>query len=71
DTALHSADVNEEIVVENRKLTITGEHLANLTKGPVMLEIYREEETPLRNKLKTNGKLTLSYSLKRQFNLVE
>lgn len=71
DTSLFSADVNEEILVENGKFAVTAEHLANLTKGPVMLEIYREEEIPLDGESKHSGKLTLTYSIKREFVLVD
>ncbi|HEV7331074.1 MAG TPA: hypothetical protein VGN63_08555 [Flavisolibacter sp.] len=71
DTSLFSADVNEEIIVENGKIAITAEYLDKLTKGPVMLEIYREEEKPLNGESRHSGKLTITYSLKREFTLIE
>ncbi len=71
DTSFQSADVNEEVVVEDGKIDITADHLANLTKGPVVLELYREQENPVGNNSKNRGKLTMTYSLKRQFVLAE
>lgn len=69
DTAMQSADVNEEVLVQEGKLSITEEHFANLTEGPVYLEIYREQEQLVRNEARGGGKLLITYALKRQFNL--
>ena len=71
DTSHLSADVNEEVIVEDGKIAITAEHLANLTKGPVLLEINRVVEKPLKGKSNKGGKLTITYSLKREFTMVE
>lgn len=71
DTSLFSADVNEEIMVENGKIAITAEYLDNLTKGPVLLEIHREDEQPLQGESRSSGKLIITYRLKREFTLVE
>jgi hypothetical protein len=70
DTAMQSADVNEDILVEEGKLSISDEHLANLTDGPVYLEIYREQEQLVRNGARGGGKLVITYALKRQFNFL-
>lgn len=69
DTAMESADVNEDVLVQEGKLSITEEHFANLTEGPIYLEIYREQEQLVRNEAKGGGKLLVTYALKRQFNL--
>jgi hypothetical protein len=71
DTAYESDDVNEVVAVEGGKLEITARHLANLTKGPVVLEIYSEDERALAKGPKNSGRFTLTYGLKRQFDLVE
>lgn len=71
DTSLHSAGVNEEVVIEDGRIQITEEHLRHLTKGPVTLEIYREEERPVKSNKTAYGKFTMSYGLRRYFNLVD
>lgn len=71
DTSLHSSGVNEELLVEGGMLEITEEYLSNLTKGPVTLEIYREEERPVKESESHYGKFIMNYGLRRQFNLVE
>lgn len=70
DTAMQSADVNEDILVEDGRVSISDEHLANLTEGPVYLEIYKEQEQLVRNGAKGGGKLVITYALKRQFNFL-
>ena len=71
DTALFSADINEELRVENGKIEITEKLVANLTKGPVILEIYSEEERPFHPGPKSTGKLTITYGLRRHIHLTE
>ena len=71
DTSHSSLDVNEEILIENGEIEIDETKLANLTKGPVNLEIYREEERAIGNGSKEGGRLLITYSLKRQFELVK
>lgn len=71
DTSLRSAGVNEELLIEEGIVEITKEFLRLLTKGPVTLEIYREEERPVKRGSKHSGKFTLTYGLRRHFNLVE
>ncbi len=71
DTDYESADVNEEVWPQKGQLNITKEHLANLTKGPVVLEIYQEVEKAIEGSRRYTGKLSLTYGLKREFQLVE
>lgn len=70
DTSYATADVNEEIVIEKGEIHIDEEKLANLSTGPVTLEIYREEKRPLKNASKAGGRILITYSLRRQFELV-
>ncbi len=69
DTSMQSADVNEDVLMEEGRIAITEDHLANLTEGPVYLELYREQEQLVRNRAKGGGKLVITYALKRQFTL--
>jgi len=71
DTSYTTVDVNEEILVEDGKLSITAEMLANLSSGPIVLEILKEEEKPLKNASREGGRLLISYGLRREFELVD
>lgn len=66
DTSFDTNDFNEMVSVENGKLQITASMLRELKPGPVSMEITREEE-----KLDRNGKIWISYSLRREFELIE
>jgi hypothetical protein len=70
DTAMGTDDVNEDVLVEEGRISITEEYLANLAAGPIYLEIYREQEELVRNGARGGGKLAITYALKRQFNLI-
>ena len=70
DTSFTSRDVNEEMQVENGEINITKKQLANLVAGPVTLEIYSEDERPLKQTATEDGRVLLLYNLRRQFDLV-
>ena len=71
DTAFNTRDVNEEMMVDSGEIIITRRLLSNLKNGPVTLEIYREEEHPVKNGSKEGGRILITYSLKRQFELTD
>jgi hypothetical protein len=71
DTDYESADVNEEIVPENGVVEVTEQHLSNLTKGPIVLEIYQEVERNISGNGHQTGRFSLTYGLRRQLSLVE
>lgn len=71
DTSYASDDVNEELLVEDGIISITEEQLQNIKKGPVALEIYREEEREVGTPSKSIGKFKMIYSLKRDFTFIE
>jgi hypothetical protein len=71
DTDYESADVNEEIVPENGVVEVTEQHLSNLTKGPIVLEIYQEVERNISGNRQQTGRFSLTYGLRRQLSLVE
>jgi hypothetical protein len=71
DTAFTSRDVNEELNVENGELLITTKMWRSLDAGPITLEIHREEEVPLKRAGKEEGRLVITYSLKREFEAIE
>ncbi|MGZ8559231.1 MAG: hypothetical protein ACXWWC_12895 [Chitinophagaceae bacterium] len=69
DTSFYSRDIDKTDTVRNEKITITEMDLANLKNGPVHIEIFKEEERPLKETTKAGGWLSLSYSIKRVFEL--
>lgn len=69
DTSLHSAGVNEDVEVKNGDLHVDEGLLKNLSAGPVTMEISREELRPLENLSGQTGRLLLTYTIRRQFEL--
>jgi hypothetical protein len=65
DTSFDSNDFNELITVENGILNITESMLKELTPGPISVEITREQEN-----LYKNGKIWMSYTLRKEFELL-
>jgi hypothetical protein len=66
DTSFATNDFNELVDVENGRLQLTASMFKDLTPGPISMEITREEEKPDKN-----GKIWISYSIRREFELVE
>lgn len=64
DTSFKTTDINEEYTVENGQIVISKEALRKVANGPVTLELVKEETQSL-----PNGKLTLSYTLRRELEL--
>lgn len=71
DTSLYSEGVNEEMRIENGTVNITEQELRKLMNGPVILEIYREEEKPIRGNSGMGGKFSMTYGIKREFELTD
>jgi hypothetical protein len=64
DTSFRTTDINEEYTAENGQILIPGEALKKVANGPITLELVKEE-----TKYLPNGKLTLSYTLRRELEL--
>ena len=71
DTSFATPDINEDLLVENSEIRIDDEKLANLSNGPITLEVYREEEKQLKGVSKKGGRILMTYSLRRQFEFVD
>lgn len=71
DTAFSNNDVINLVEVNNGELHITDRMLRQLKSGPVSMEIYREQERPLKETPKAGGKIFISYGLQRDFELLE
>jgi hypothetical protein len=69
DTAFYSRGIDRIDTLRNDSLIITPRDFENLRNGPVYLEIHKDEERPLQEPGKAGGRLSMSYSLKRVFEL--
>lgn len=70
DTSFVTNDVGEEVEAVNGVLKITPEMWQALKPGPIVFEIYREEEIDLSTFSKEGGLMTITYGLKREFTAV-
>lgn len=68
DTSFSTMDIDRLQLAENGNLQLTKRDLKILAAGPVTLYLIKETEHPVKN---GNGKITVSYSLKREFELVD
>lgn len=71
DTAFRSNGINDIDTVKNGELTFSEKRLKNLKNGPVHLELFQEEEWALKNNWRGGGRLSITYGLKREFELVD
>jgi len=71
DTAFESSGFNDMVPVENGRINIDKNILSNIRKGPVVLELYLEQEKPLTQRTQTGGKISITYGLKKEFELTD
>lgn len=69
DTSFVSRDINEVDTVKNGRLVIMAERLSALVGGPIHLQLYREIEKPVKNGTREGGKISITYAVKREFEL--
>jgi hypothetical protein len=69
DTSFTSHDINDVDTVKNGRLIISAERLSALKSGPINLQFYKELEKPIKNGTREGGKLSITYGLKREFEL--
>ena len=69
DTSFYSRGIDKTDTIRNSRITITQMDLKNLKNSPVYMEIYKDEERPLKETTKAGGRLSLSFGLKRVFEL--
>lgn len=70
DTSFNSPDVNEPVWAKDGRIRVTEDMLRRLANGPIILELHMEKASPLKQPTKAGGRLTIYYSLKREFELV-
>jgi len=71
DTSFYSRGIDRLDTVHNGKIIITRQDLDNLKNGPISLEFYREDEKLLKEVTKEGGRLSISYGLRRVFELTD
>ena len=69
DTSFYGRGIDRVDTVRNGLVNISQAALNSLRNGPVYLEFYKEEEWPLKETLLPGGRFTLSYAVKRVFEL--
>jgi hypothetical protein len=69
DTASFSEGIDRIDTIKNGRITISKTELARLINGPVRLEISKEDEKSIRNGTSQGGRISISYGIKREFEL--
>lgn len=69
DTSFTSKGINRLDTVRDGRLVLRKADLNRLKSGPVILQLFREEDRPLRTNLP--GEISVSYGLTRDFFLVD
>jgi hypothetical protein len=67
DTSFNSRDIVEIDTVKDGKLIIPAHNLRYLVDGPITLLLSKETQKIIRNEIR--GRITVSYALKREFEL--
>lgn len=65
DTSFHSKGINHMDTVSNGQVVIEDNLLQHLRAGPIVLQIFKEEERFLNKSSALNGTISISYGLKR------
>jgi hypothetical protein len=71
DTAFESSGFNDLIPVVNGKINIDSSILRTVRNGPINFELYMEQELPMMQSTKAGGRISITYGLKREFELVD
>jgi len=70
DTAFKSEGFNDLVPVINGKINIDQSVLKTVQNGPINFELYMEQQLPLKQTTRAGGKISITYGLKREFELV-
>jgi hypothetical protein len=71
DTVFSNTGFNDLVPVVDGKVHFDESILKTIKPGPINLELYMEQEVPLKQTTKAGGKISITYGLKREFELVE
>ena len=67
DTSYRNAGIDRYIRLQNNKILLSTDDFSRLEKGPVLFDIYRDEERELGETYEAGGRLALSYALHSRF----
>lgn len=67
DTAFYSEGINRLDTIRNRELMLRQEDLVKLVNGPVQLILSREWEKPIEENGYPIGRMSINYTLRREF----
>ena len=71
DTAFESSGYNDLVPVINGVIQVDRNILNSVRRGPVVLELYSEQEVPLRQRTLAGGRISITYALKAEFDLID
>ena len=69
DTSFPTPGINRVDTVKNGRIIISLSDLDNLSNGPINLELYKEDERPVKNGTREGGRISINYGIKREFEL--
>lgn len=69
DTSSASEGINRVDTLQNGSILISKADLAPLVSGPLRVELYQEQDEPLKHSTPEGGRLSLSYVVRRQIDL--
>jgi hypothetical protein len=68
DTTLDGEGVNEMDTIHNNQLDLR-KFLPSITNGPVTLQLFKEEDRLINKEHSERAEISITYSLKREFEL--
>lgn len=71
DTSAFGEGITRTDTVKNGRITITAGQLSRLANGPIFFELFRDEDRRVENGTRRGGRLSISYGLKREFELAD
>lgn len=71
DIDFNTADINRLQPANEGKIILSAEDLQQVASGPVTLMLYKEVEKKLENGTLAGGRLSVTYGLSREFDLVD
>jgi hypothetical protein len=71
DTAFESSGFNDMVPVIDGKINVDPSILSDVKNGPIIFQLYMEQEVPLKQRTIAGGRISITYGLKRQFELVD
>lgn len=67
DTSYTGDGVLRKARLENTRLSVTDDDLSKLASGPILFEITKETERPVKKGTREGGKIIVAYTIRREF----